>query len=186
MTSRTTDAGTDAVRYDPLRRPVRLKRNQQTVWRAAYDGDGARRKRLDSTGVIHYLGAYERNVGNGSETTTETMTKYYAALGRLLAFRKISLLDPALRHSPRIKHASFQLHAPSPSTLNVWRTPFHAKRGRSLPSSPSRLTASPSSPSPAGTRPILSSPRCSLPLAPSSVAPRGRNKGHPSVYMCRI
>ena len=42
---------------------------------------------MDTKGTIHYLGGYERNVGNGMDTT-ETITKYYRALGRLIAFRR--------------------------------------------------------------------------------------------------
>jgi RHS repeat-associated protein len=82
-----TARGGQSLSYDPERRPVRLAQGGQTVWRAAYDGDGVRRKRLDANGTVHYLGAYERNVGNGQDTS-ETVTKYYAALGRLIAFRK--------------------------------------------------------------------------------------------------
>jgi YD repeat-containing protein len=83
--------GTQTISYDPERRPVRLAQGGQTVWRAAYDGDGVRRKRLDANGTLHYLGAYERNVGNGQDTS-EVVTKYYHALGRLLAFRKNGVL----------------------------------------------------------------------------------------------
>jgi RHS repeat-associated protein len=60
--------------------------------RAASDGDGVRRKRLDDSGTIHYVVAFQRNVGNGRESTTETITKTYAALGRLIAFRKDGVL----------------------------------------------------------------------------------------------
>jgi RHS repeat-associated protein len=47
---------------------------------------------VDAGGTIHYVsGAYERNVGNG-QNTTEVVTKYYHALGRLIAFRKNGVL----------------------------------------------------------------------------------------------
>lgn len=80
------------VRYDPERRPVRVDENGVTVWRATYDGDGSRRKRLDGKGTIHYLGSYERSVGNGQDTT-ETITKYYSAFGRTIALRKNGVLS---------------------------------------------------------------------------------------------
>jgi RHS repeat-associated protein len=59
--------------------------------RFAYDGDGVRRNRLDENGTIHYLGGYERNLGNGAETTEVISTYYTASLGatkRLIAFRR--------------------------------------------------------------------------------------------------
>ena len=59
--------------------------------RAAYDGDGVRRKRDDSNGTVHYLGAYERKLAGGSESS-DTVTKYYSAslgaLSRSVAFRR--------------------------------------------------------------------------------------------------
>ena len=59
--------------------------------RAAYDGDGVRRKRDDSNGTVHYLGGYERKLAGGSETS-DTVTKYYSAslgaLSRSVAFRR--------------------------------------------------------------------------------------------------
>ncbi len=76
-----------ALVYDPLRRPVRADANSRLIARFAYDGDGARRKRLDRNGTVHYLGVYERNVGNGTGAT-DTVSKYYYALGCLVAFRK--------------------------------------------------------------------------------------------------
>jgi len=84
--------GTQTIVYDPLRRPVRVESGGSTLYRVAYDGDGVRRKRLDANGVVHYLGGYERNVGTGANTT-ETVTKYYAALGRLVAYRKNGVLS---------------------------------------------------------------------------------------------
>jgi RHS repeat-associated protein len=105
-----TTRGNQAIKYDPLRRPVRLNAGGGTVWRAAYDGDGVRRKRLDANGTIHSLGAYERNVGNGQDTT-EVVTKYYAALERLLAFRKNGALrwvgTDHLGGTVRVANASF-------------------------------------------------------------------------------
>ena len=59
--------------------------------RAAYDGDGVRRKRDDSNGIVHYLGGYERKLAGGSNSP-ETITKYYSAslgaLSRSVAFRR--------------------------------------------------------------------------------------------------
>lgn len=83
------------IRYDPERRPVRVDENGATLWRAAYDGDGSRRKRLDGKGTIHYVGPYERSVGNGQDVT-EVVTKYYTAsmggMSRLVAMRKNGVL----------------------------------------------------------------------------------------------
>ena len=84
--------GSQTVRYDPERRPVKVDENGVTEWRAAYDGDGSRRKRLDGKGTIHYVGPYERSVGNGQDVT-EVVTKYYSALGRTIALRKNGVLS---------------------------------------------------------------------------------------------
>ncbi len=85
-----TAKGDLSIKYDPEHRPVRVQ-DGETIYRVAYDGDGVRRKRLDSNGTVHYLGHYERNVGNGSDTT-EMVTKYYyatlGAMSRLIAFRR--------------------------------------------------------------------------------------------------
>ena len=85
-----TAKGDLSIKYDPEHRPVRVQ-DGETIYRVAYDGDGVRRKRLDSNGTIHYLGDYERNVGNGSDTT-EVVTKYYygtfGPMSRLIAFRR--------------------------------------------------------------------------------------------------
>ena len=83
--------GTQSITYDPLRRPVRVDAPAGTQFRVAYDGDGVRRKRLDANGTIHHLGGYERNLGNGV-TTTEVVSKYYTAFGRLIAMRKNGVL----------------------------------------------------------------------------------------------
>ena len=87
--------GSQTVRYDPERRPVKVDENGVTEWRATYDGDGSRRKRLDGKGTIHYVGPYERSVGNGQDVT-EVVTKYYRAsmggMSRLLAMRKNGVL----------------------------------------------------------------------------------------------
>ncbi len=48
---------------------MRVDENGVTQWRATYDGDGSRRKRLDAKGTIHYVGPYERSVGNGQDVT---------------------------------------------------------------------------------------------------------------------
>ncbi len=85
-----TAKGDLSIKYDPEHRPVRVQ-DGSTIYRVAYDGDGVRRKRLDSNGTIHYLGHYERNVGNGSDTTEVVTKYYYATLGammRLIAFRR--------------------------------------------------------------------------------------------------
>ncbi len=85
-----TAKGSQTIKYDPEHRPVRIQ-DGETIYRVAYDGDGVRRKRLDENGTVHYLGHYERNVGNGSDTT-EVVTKYYygtfGAVSRLIAFRR--------------------------------------------------------------------------------------------------
>ena len=85
-----TSKGSQTIKYDPEHRPVRVQ-DGGTIFRVVYDGDGVRRKRLDSNGTIHYLGHYERNVGNGSDTT-EVVTKYYSAslgaMSRPVAFRR--------------------------------------------------------------------------------------------------
>ena len=61
------------------------------IHRAAYDGDGVRRKRDDSNGTVHYLGGYERNLAADSNSS-DTVTKYYSAslgaLSRPVAFRR--------------------------------------------------------------------------------------------------
>lgn len=85
-----TTRGSQAIRYNPESMPVRVTAGG-TICRFAYDGDNARRKRLDGNGTVHYVGPYERNVGNGLDTT-ETITKCYSAsfgkLTRLIALRK--------------------------------------------------------------------------------------------------
>ena len=89
-----TNKGDLSIKYDPEHRPVRVQ-DGNTIYRVAYDGDGVRRKRLDENGTVHYLGHYERNVGNGSDTT-EVVTKYYygtfGAVSRLIAFRRAGTL----------------------------------------------------------------------------------------------
>ncbi|TAK35827.1 MAG: hypothetical protein EPO21_04880 [Chloroflexota bacterium] len=87
----TTARGGQAFSYDPEIRPVRVDAGGATVTRFAYDGDSGRRKRLDVKGTVHAVGSYERNVGNGIDTS-EVVTKYYTAslgkLSRLIAFRR--------------------------------------------------------------------------------------------------
>ncbi len=72
-----------------------MDENGVTQWRATYDGDGARRKRLDGKGTIHHVGPYERSVGNGQDVT-EVVTKCYTAgmggMSRLVAMRKNGVL----------------------------------------------------------------------------------------------
>ena len=85
-----TARGTQTIKYDPEQRPI-LVRDGSSVHRAAYDGDGVRRKRQDSNGTAHYLGGYERKVGNGANTTEVVTKYYYATLGamtKLIAFRR--------------------------------------------------------------------------------------------------
>ena len=72
-----TARGTQTIKYDPERRPI-LVQDGSSVHRAAYDGDGVRRKRMDSNGTVHYLGAYERKLGRGVNSS-DTVTKYYSA-----------------------------------------------------------------------------------------------------------
>jgi YD repeat-containing protein len=83
--------GSQAIKYDRESRPIQVKSGDLVVCRFAYDGDGVRRKRVDANGTIHYVGAYERNVGDGA-VNDEVITKhYYADLDkrhRLVAFRK--------------------------------------------------------------------------------------------------
>ena len=71
------------------------KAGRMTKEERTLDGDSVRRKRLDSQGTIHYVGPYERNVGNGLNPA-EVVTKYYAAsfggLSRLIAFRRAGTL----------------------------------------------------------------------------------------------
>ena len=89
-----TAKGDLSIKYDPEHRPVRVQ-DSGTIYRVVYDGDGVRRKRLDENGTIHYLGDYERNVGNGSDTTEVVTKYYYATLGamtRLIAFRRAGTL----------------------------------------------------------------------------------------------
>ena len=85
-----TARGTQTIKYDPEQRPI-LVRDGSSVHRAAYDGDGVRRKRDDSNGTVHYLGAYERKLA-GIYNSPETITKYYSAslgaLSRPVAFRR--------------------------------------------------------------------------------------------------
>ncbi len=91
----TINRSAQTIRYDPERCPVRVDENGVTLWRATYDGDGSRRKRLDAKGTIHYVGPYERSVGNGQDVT-EVVTKYYSAsmggMSRLIAMRKNGVL----------------------------------------------------------------------------------------------
>ncbi len=47
--------GAQTVRYHSERRPVRVDENGVTLWRATYDENGSRRKRLDAVGTIHYF-----------------------------------------------------------------------------------------------------------------------------------
>ena len=77
-----TARGTQTIKYDPEQRPIRIQ-DGTNYYLSTYDGDGVRRKRLDSNGTIHYLGHYERNVGNGSDTTEVVTKYYYATLGAM-------------------------------------------------------------------------------------------------------
>ena len=85
-----TAKGTQTIKYDPEQRPI-LVQDGTSIHRAAYDGDGVRRKRDDSNGTVHYLGGYERKLAAGSNSS-DTVTKYYSAslgaLSRSVAFRR--------------------------------------------------------------------------------------------------
>jgi len=87
-----TTRGDQHLTYDARRQPVRLdESNGSTVWRTAYDGDGIRRKRLDASGTVHYVGGYEHHLGDGT-LDVDTVTKYYVALGRTVAYRNNGVL----------------------------------------------------------------------------------------------
>ena len=85
-----TAKGTQTIKYDPEQRPI-LVQDGSNYSRAAYDGDGVRRKRMDSNGTVHYLGGYERKLAADSNSS-DTVTKYYSAslgaLSRPVAFRR--------------------------------------------------------------------------------------------------
>ena len=89
-----TARGTQTIKYDPEQRPI-LVQDGTSVHRAAYDGDGVRRKREDSNGTVHYLGGYERKLAAGS-SSPETISKYYSAslgaMSRPIAFRRAGTL----------------------------------------------------------------------------------------------
>ncbi len=84
-----TAKGTQTIKYDPEQRPI-LVQDGSNYSRAAYDGDGVRRKRDDSNGTVHYLGGYERKLAD--IYNSDTVTKYYSAslgaLSRPVAFRR--------------------------------------------------------------------------------------------------
>ena len=85
-----TTKGTQIIKYDPEQRPI-LVQDGSSMHRATYDGDGVRRKRMDSNGTVHYLGGYERKLAADSNSS-DTVTKYYSAslgaLSRSVAFRR--------------------------------------------------------------------------------------------------
>jgi RHS repeat-associated protein len=89
-------AGNWSYVYDKEDRMVRAVLSGIVQARFTYDGDGKRAKRLDVNGTIHYVGGhYERNVGNGLDTTEKVSKYYYATLGsgsKLIAFRKSGTL----------------------------------------------------------------------------------------------
>ena len=89
-----TARGTQTIKYDPEQRPI-LVQDGTSFHRAAYDGDGVRRKRDDSNGTVHYLGGYERKLAAGS-SSPEAVTKYYSAsfgaMSRPVAFRRAGTL----------------------------------------------------------------------------------------------
>ena len=89
-----TAKGTQTIKYDPERRPI-LVQDGTSFHRAAYDGDGVRRKRDDDNGIVHYLGAYERKLAGGANSS-DTVTKYYSAslgaMSRPVAFRRSGTL----------------------------------------------------------------------------------------------
>ena len=85
-----TARGTQTIKCDPEQRPIRIQ-DGTNYYLSAYDGDGVRRKRMDSNGTVHYLGGYERKLAADSNSS-DTVTKYYSAsLGALsppVAFRR--------------------------------------------------------------------------------------------------
>ncbi|MBV8893440.1 MAG: RHS repeat-associated core domain-containing protein, partial [Acidobacteria bacterium] len=83
--------GSQGVAYDARRLPLRVDDGGVTTARFAYDGDGVRRKRVDASGTVHYVGGYEHHLGDGT-VGTDTVTKYYSALGRLVAQRTNGVL----------------------------------------------------------------------------------------------
>ena len=101
--------GSQTIEYDADNRPIRVLAGGNPVCTFAYDGDGARRKRADASGTVHYVGDYERNA------TTGEVTKYYqAALGKvspLIAFRRGGVLHYVgtdhLGSTIRVADASF-------------------------------------------------------------------------------
>ena len=66
------------------------------IARMAYDGDGLRAKRVDNCGTVHYIGPhYERNVGNGQDTSEVISKLYWVQMGpyrRLIAVSRAGLL----------------------------------------------------------------------------------------------
>jgi hypothetical protein len=93
MVTRNAAQGNQTIKYDPECRPVRVTVSGQNDPQArfAYDGSSGRRKRLDTFGTVHYVGTYERNVGNGADTLEKVAKYYHASFGRmkrLVAFRK--------------------------------------------------------------------------------------------------
>ena len=100
--------------------------------RAAYDGDGVRRKRDDSNGTVHYLGGYERKLAGGSNSP-EAVTKYYSAsfgaLSRPVAFRRGGTLHwvGADHLAGTIRVLDEQLHRSGRDALQALR------RGRGMP-----------------------------------------------------
>lgn len=87
---RSAAQGNQTAKYDPERRPIRVTLSGAAAGdytaRFAYDGDGSRRKRLDTGGTVHYLGDYEVNLPNTG--APRQVTKYYKAFGRLVGFRR--------------------------------------------------------------------------------------------------
>ena len=73
-----TAKGTQTIKYDPEQRPI-LVQDGSSIHRAAYDGDGVRRKRDDSNGTVHYLGAYERKLAadsNSPDTGDQVLQRF--------------------------------------------------------------------------------------------------------------
>ena len=100
---------------------------------------GARRKREDSNGTVHYLGGYERKLAGGSNSP-EAVTKYYSAsfgaLSRPLAFRRggtlhwlgadhlggtIRVLDSSFTALDRMRYKPYGEDRDTGSSLNTDR-----------------------------------------------------------------
>lgn len=86
-----TSRGGRTMQYDARNRLTKVT-NGATESRFTCDADDRRTKRLDASGTIHYVGAFERNVGKGDGAVKVTK-HYYAQLGprtQLVAIRVVA------------------------------------------------------------------------------------------------